>query len=254
MTFRWLKGAYLSVEGFVVGNIFRNEPFARDSLMLPLLAALFGLRRHRRALALVAAAFALHFVTVAWHAHGTYRYFLPFYAVIFIGAGAGIAEGWRRWVAPLRARRKTWVGVAAVCVFMLPLVRPMVHTLGQSDGALHREALEVVEWIERATRDDAVIMAFPTVEKYLYRYARPTIMTPHGPLDDVWHVVCSYGVDYLVVSAEQLRWLPTLRRHWVADGATVIEREPAPFLHLEMVTADGMFRVYRFDRKALCGR
>ena len=254
IAFRWLKGAYLIVEGFLVGNIFRNEPFARDSLIVPVMVALFGLRRHHRPLSFVAVAFVLHFVTVAWHAHGTYRYFLPFYAVVFAGAGAGVAGGWRRWVTPLAARLKLWAGVAAVFVFVLPLVRPMVHTLGPDDRAIHQEALEVVEWIERSTDDDAVIMAFPTVEKYLCRYARPTIMTPYGSLEDVWRVVCDYGVDYLVVSAEQLRRLPALKEYWIVDGAAVIERELPTFLHREVATAEGMFRVYRLDRGALCSR
>lgn len=249
---RWLKGAYLSMEGFLIGNIFRGEPFSRDSLILPGAAALFGLRRHRRPLAFVGITFALHFVTVAWHAHGTYRYFLPFYAVIFAGAGAGLAEGGRRWVVPLPAPRRARACAAALAVFLLPLARPLAHTVSGTDRATHDEAMEVVEWIRRATPGDAVIMGFPEVEKYLYLYQRPTVMTPYGPLEDVWKVACGYGVDYAVVSAEQLRWLPALRQHWIADEHRVIERSLPPHLHGQLTSSGGRFIVYRIDRDVLC--
>ncbi len=247
---RWIKGAYLSLEGFLVGNIFRNEPFARDSLILPLGAALFGFRRHGRALLFAFVAFLLHFLTVSWHAHGTYRYYLPFYALINVGAGVGLAEAWERWGS--RARHKTALVGAGVAVFVLPLVRPMVHTLSQGDGPVHREAMEVVRWIEASTAPDAPLMAFPIVEKYLSLYARPTVMTPYGPPEDVWRVACAYGVDYLVVSAELLRWLPALREYWITDGPVVLERRAVPSLECEMVSSGGMFRVYRIDRATLC--
>lgn len=252
MAIRWLKGAYLCLEGIAVGNIFRGEPFARDSLILPLAAALVGLWRHRRPLAFVGASFVLHFVTVAWHAHGTYRYFLPFYAVVFAGAGAGLTHVWSRWVTPRSPRERIWAGTAAAFVFLFPLIRPMGQTLSSGDQATHREATEVVHWIERSTPPDAVIMAFPIVEKYIAVYARPTVMTPYGELEDVWRVVCDYGVDYLVVSGEQLRWRPALRRLWIADNDTIVERASIPFMRCELTSKNGMFRVYRIDREALC--
>ncbi|MBN1426593.1 hypothetical protein JXA88_18755 [Candidatus Fermentibacteria bacterium] len=250
---RWVKGAYLSLEGFLVGNIFRGEPFARDSLILPVAAALFGLRRHRGQMAVAGIAFVFHFLTVAWHAHGTYRYFLPFYAVIFAGAGAGLVEAARRWIIPLPARQRAAAVAAAVGVLLLPLTRPLVMSVGRTDRPTHEEAMQVVEWIRRTTGRDTVIMGFPVVEKYLYLYQRPTVMTPYGPLEDVWRVVCGHDVDYLVVSAEQLRWLPALREYWLADGERIFARSIPPHLHEEMTSSGGMFVVYRIDREALCG-
>jgi hypothetical protein len=249
---RWLKGAYLSIEGFLIGNIFRDEPFARDSLILPLAAMVFGFRRLGRPMAFPLVAFLLHFVTIAWHAHGTYRYFIPFYALVFVGAGVGLSEAWDRCVSPLPSVRRAWAWCAALFLFLLPLARPIAATLSRSDRVVHGEAMEVVDWIERSTGPDAALMGFPIVEKYLYLYARPTVMTPFGTMEDVWRVACDYRVEYLVVSAEQLRWLPALGQHWIAADGVVLERDLPPFLFPQLTTREGMFRVYRINREALC--
>lgn len=247
---RWLKGAYLCAEDFVLGNLFKAEPFARGSMVPFLLLALPCFRRHAGSLAFVGICLLAHVVSLSWHAHGTFRYFLPFFTVALVGAGCGVVEAWR-WVGGLPPRVRRSVLGTGLALFVLSTARPMVHTF-RSDARVHEEAMEVVDWISRHTADHEPVMAFPVVEKYLYLYRRPTVMIPSGPLAHVWEVACRYGVRYLVASAEAVRWLPALGELWSTSGTRVVACDLPSFLEPVATTSGGMFRVYRIHLDHLC--
>lgn len=249
MAERWLKGAYLSIEGFLLGNVFRSEPFARGSLVIPLLLAAYGLcrSRFRVLLQFSGVAFALHFVTVSWHAHGTYRYYIPFYALVLVGAGVGIEHIWTRWCSSLSRLQKAAAIAAGLVLLFFPLIRPLVHTLGRSDKETHREAMEVVEWLSTEAEPGAVIMDFPIIEKYLYLYDLPTVNTPFGSLSDIWQVARDYGATHLVICEDQLELVPSLTTHWRSEEGRVIERTLPAFFTPEFSTQTGKFRLYRFS-------
>jgi hypothetical protein len=248
MVGRWLKGAYLSAEGFLLGNVFRDEPFARGSLMIPLLFAAYGLyqSRFRRLLEFTGIAFVLHFLSVSWHAHGTYRYYIPFYAFIMVGAGIGIERIWIRWCSPLSRSWKTAASAVGLVVLLFPLIRPLAHTLGRSDRKIHRDAMEVVSWLSTEAEPGTVVMDFPIIEKYVYLYDLPTVNTPLGSLADIWGVAEDYGATNLVVCADQLELIPSLNALWRSERGRIVERELPSFLKLELTTRNGGFKLYRF--------
>jgi hypothetical protein len=245
---RWFKGAYLSLEGFLLGNIFRDEPFARGSLAIPLLLAAYGCwrSRFRALLHFGGVAFLLHFFTVSWHAHGTYRYYIPFYALVLVGASCGLERLWTRWCSQLAHTRRVGAVTAALLLLAFPLIRPLAHTLGKSDREVHEEAMEVVTWLSTKAGPNAVIMDFPIIEKYVYRYDLPTVNTPIAGLTDIWKVARDYGATYLVVCADQLALVPSFTAHWRNEHGTVVERTLPAFLTPEFTTQSGMFRVYSF--------
>jgi hypothetical protein len=132
-------------------------------------------------------------------------------------------------------------------LLFFPLIRPLVHTLGRSDKEIHREAMEVVEWLSTEAAPDAVIMDFPILEKYVYLYDLPTVNTPIGSLTDIWQVARDYRATHLVVCADQLQLIPSLNTHWRSENDRVIEVALPAFLVPLLCTQNEKFRVYRFS-------
>jgi len=171
---------------------------------------------------------------------------MPFYAFLFVGAGAGIQEFWQRWGSAYLRKEKTAALLIAALVLVFPLVRPLITTIGKSDRTVHEEAMEVVDWLHSIPGDEAVIMDFPVIEKYVYIYDLPTVMTPYGSLTDIWDVARDYGATHLIVCPDQLHLIPSLTELWKPEGEKVVERNIPRFLKPAMSSTEGMFRVYKF--------
>ncbi len=251
---RWIKGAYLCLEGFFLGNIFKDEPFARGALTIPMLLAAWGFSKSKMSwlLRFFGLALLLHFLSLSWHAHGTHRYFLPFYAFILIGAAVGLKAAWTTWVSPLPKSGKIYVLLFASCVLLFPLIRPLAHTLGRSDKAIHDEAQQVVFWLQEEAGKKTVLMDFPIIEKYLYLYDLPTVMMPYGTLEEIWSVAKAYQATHLVVCPDQVRLIPALGAHWQVCNGELVEAGIPPFLVPVMSSSKGMFRVYAFHWERAC--
>jgi len=249
MTVRWVKGAYLCLEGFFLGNVHRGEPFAAAPLTLPLLLAIPGFKdkRYRTVLLFATVSFGLHFVTLSWHAHGTYRYFLPFYAIILCGAAAGISQLWQKYMYSYSPSIRWLAGSLLVLLLLLPQIRPLWSTLGNSDIETHVDAMEIVEWLKEEAPDSTVVMDFPIIEKYVYDYDLPTMITPHDSISTIWSVAREHGATHLVVCADQIRLVPALGELWRVKDEAVIERTIPKFLRPIMESGNDRFLLYEFD-------
>jgi hypothetical protein len=231
---RFVKGAYLSVEAFLLGNIFRREPFSQPSLVPAIFLAWLAYRRRMTSSTrLVIAALVLHFVSVSWHQHGTFRYYLPFYGWILIGAGEGALRAARGHASVSRLR-----GWAVALVLVFPLVRPLTLLLTHREDRLHGETAAVAEWLAGHTAPSEVVLDYPHVEKLVYRYRRPTLLAPTGTMDDVMTVARAYRVRYLVVDPDLLSWRPQFGALWEA-------RDDGP---REIAALEGLRLAYRSPR------
>jgi hypothetical protein len=231
---RFLKGTYLSMEAFLLGNVFRREPFSQPSLVPVMFLAWLAYRRPvASSTRLVLAALALHLVSVSWHQHGTFRYYLPFYGWFIIGAGAGALRVARRGRSV--SLRRCFV-LALVLVF--PLLRPLTLLLQHREKELHSETTEIANWLARHTGSSEAVLDYPQVEKLVFRYRRATLVAPTGTMDDVRRAARAYGARYLVVDPDLLRWRPQFRSFW--DARQEIPREIA--------VPDGLRLVYRSPR------
>ena len=251
MIVRWVKGAYLCLEGFFIGNIHRGEPFAGGPLTLPLLLSFLGFKdsRYRIVVLFIVVSFGLHFLTLSWHAHGTYRYFLPFYAIIICGAAAGIKRLWEDHIQGRRPSLRRWAVLLFCLTVLFPMIRPVWYTLKGTDRDVHGGAMEIVEWLRDDAPDSTVLMDFPIIEKYVYSYDLPTMITPHDSLGTIWSIAREYGATHLVVCADQIRLIPSLRKVWTRMDDRVIEGSLPTFLTPILQSTDKRFLLYEFDWK-----
>jgi 4-amino-4-deoxy-L-arabinose transferase-like glycosyltransferase len=229
---RMVKGCYLSAEAFLLGNIFRREPFSQPSLIPFMLLAWLAYRQRPRtsSFRFAVAALVLHFVSVSWHQHGTFRYYLPFYGWIMIAAGQGALDAVRSEGSFYRSRAAL---IAVLLAFLL--IRPLYFVLGHREGRLFAETSEVAGWLRSHTAPGDAVVDFPHVEKLVYEYRRPTLLAPTGSMSDVLDVAHLYGARFLVVEPDLISWRPQFGAHWsVRDGRPVPHSVP-----------DGLRQVYR---------
>ncbi len=245
---RWSRGAFRSLDAFVSGNLFRSEAARQGGMAVFLLLALaawrWGVRRPApwwRFHALPLAAFGLHFLTVSWYVRGELRYFLPFYLLLYLAAArgalvlAGLEDTERpldsgappRPTLPRPGRSPILLGLLLL-LLLATFVRPLGLTLAFDDREEAVRVAAAADWIAANTVPATVIMDLPTVSNLIYRYDRPTVVIPYGPLEDTFETALRFNVEYLVVSARSVNWRPGLKLFWETDGERIRLREPAP--------------------------
>ncbi len=238
---RFAKGVYLSIEAFLLGNIFRREPFSQPSLMPAMFLAWLAYRRRvSSSTRLLIAALALHFASVSWHQHGTFRYYLPFYGWILIGAGEGALRAARK-NGSVSLLRCTIIGF----VLLFPLVRPLTLLLSHREDRLHSETAAVADWLAKHTEPSEPVLDYPHVEKLVFNYRRPTLLAPTGSMGDVLKIVQSYDVRYLVVDPDLLSWRPQFTALWQAKEGKPREISVPEGLRLAFRSPRGRYLVYK---------
>lgn len=264
---RWARGAFRSVDAFVSGNLFREEAVRQGGMAAFLLLALAAWRWGPprpapwwRYHALPLAALALHFLSVSWYVRGELRYFLPFYLLLYIAGArgalvlAGIGDTERPLTAGAPTRpplphpgRSPLLLVLLLALLLATFARPLGLTLAFDDGEDTAVVTEAAGWLRTNTGPGTVIMDLPTVSNLIWRYDRPTVVVPYGPLEDAFATARRFNVEYIVVSARSVAWRPGLKRFWETDGRRVRLRGTAPpFLEPAWADDDETISIVRF--------
>ena len=141
-----------------------------------------------------------------------------------------------------------------VVLVLAAFARPLGLTLAFNDRKDARTVTEAADWIAANTDPWTVIMDLPTVSNLIFRYDRPTVVVPHGPVEDTFAAARRFNAELLVVSARTILWRPGLAPFWETDGRQVRLREAGAGL-FEPVWADatGQIVIARFVSEAYTG-
>jgi 4-amino-4-deoxy-L-arabinose transferase-like glycosyltransferase len=113
-----------------------------------------------------------------------------------------------------------------------------------------RLAAESSEWIVGNTNAGALLMEGAFLHEYAYRFRRGVVWTPFGDLDQALATADRYGVDYLLVTRDVIRFRPELSRNWAVEGEAIRPLLVPDRLEPVYDRADQGLIIYRLGRHA----
>jgi predicted TIM-barrel fold metal-dependent hydrolase len=100
--------------------------------------------------------------------------------------------------------------------------------LAADQTAANALALEASERIVATTGPDDLLMEGGFLHQYAYRFRRGVVWVPYGDLETLFRVADRYGVRYVVITRDVIRFRPGLAPHWgVEDDRLVPLSVPA---------------------------
>jgi hypothetical protein len=148
--------------------------------------------------------------------------------------------------------RRLTLAMAATLVALIGwgAVSPLRAFISRDEASDDRLAREASRWIAENIPADAVLMEGARVHQYSFLYDRAVVWTPAGGLDEVLRAARDYHAEYLVVSAELIRFRPELTSHFqVSQGAVSGVDLPAGFTEV-FAGAGRRVVIWRFPRES----
>ena len=134
--------------------------------------------------------------------------------------GRGAGDGSEVPLSTEPVRRLT-LAMAATLVALIGwgAVSPLREFIARDEVSDDRLAREASSWIAGHTAEGAVLMEGARIHQYAYLFDRAVVWTPSGGLDELLRAARDYHAEYLVVSAELIRFRPELAAYFaLADG------------------------------------
>jgi len=151
------------------------------------------------------------------------RYLLPIRPLLYAAGAAFAVWLWRRAPGRLSGRPAAGILLAAAAAWGGIAAAPVLGGYLGADQAGKRDlALEASVFLEKATPPGALVMEGGFLHEYAYLFRRGVVWTPYGDLDAALFMADRYGVRYLAISGDVLRFRPQLERNWSLRGGAIL--------------------------------
>jgi 4-amino-4-deoxy-L-arabinose transferase-like glycosyltransferase len=151
------------------------------------------------------------------------RYLLPVRPLLYAAGAAVAVRAWaflsQRYM-PAGARRGVAAAVVVVLLSWSALAARPVLTgyIAVDQAAANALALEASDRIVAAIGPDDLLMEGGFLHQYAFRFRRGVVWVPYGDLETLFRVADRYGVRYLVITRDVIRFRPALAPHWAVEG------------------------------------
>lgn len=154
------------------------------------------------------------------------RYMLPIRPLLYAAGAAFAVWLWGRTAGRFSsAGRKAAAGLllAAGAIWGAVSAAPVYAGYLRTGQEERRDlALEASAFVAERTPPGALLMEGAFLHEYAYLFRRGVVWTPYGDLDAALAMADRYGVRYLAISSDVLRFRPQLERNWSVRGGAIV--------------------------------
>ncbi len=178
------------------------------------------------------------------------RYLLPVRPLLYAAGAAVAVHAWALLVqrfVPAGARKGLAVAVVVLLLASGALAaRPVLQGyLSVDQAAPDALAREASDWVLEMTGPDDLFMEGGFLHQYAYLFRRGVVWVPYGDSETLFRVADRYGVRYLAITRDVIRFRPGLAPHWAVEGERLVPRDVPPRLHPVFDRAPEGLIIYR---------
>jgi 4-amino-4-deoxy-L-arabinose transferase-like glycosyltransferase len=253
---REIQGFYRIVEPFIMGNIFHNELFSQGNMTGFLLFAILLLpsfSNFRKHLFLILITL-MHFFSFTAHQH-VFRYLMPFYVILYILGTAGFVNTLKHILKTMNIlgfelKSKSKILISFLIFFLIllfPFIRPLRTTFGFDDNQEFRATMDVVDWLKKNTRKGEIIMEYRFLERLIYMYDRPTLITPNDDFNTIIDTARHFHANYFILYKDLIQYRPGLSEKWYIQNGKICSTDIPEYLSLVYKDPSDSYLVYKFN-------